>query len=596
VADTKTKGQLWIVVALAGAAAIFFVVWRVAGVSAPAPKGLAADEKIEAQASEPALPDLQPQEPTKPVPVEVSGSPSVAPSAPKPGPTVRLYGALLDARDRTPVTYACSVRVIDEDWAERTLTTGTDGGYSFTDLHPGAWEITVREPSLQTMRTRVELREEEPEKRLDLFLHLAVVVKVRVEGAAGEDLKMASGSRYLAITGIRQDLSREARTLEERLRARGFPNRLDLTIVATRTEPGRWFRDETTSEARVGSFIDRNAIVWGPEMERAAKAGAKQFELSGALLRDGTRLDELPPAYCGVIQLSEPPPAFASLVVRDYVLRTVPIPPAVDEIVFTITRDELKRLPGQVKVTVTDAEQAGPPPGAQVRIDEPLPREVVPSLDEKGSITFENILPGWATLTITAPEREVIIERFLVQPGVLTDLATYRMQPFSEIRARVLDEEGAPARVQFNVFPLDRYEPAREPLASRIFRSSADGDLKVDSIGRGRYLLLAHDDNWTAAPVIADTTFRQTDRIEIRVSKGTDVWLRLRGDPPPGALLSIQTSTGLPVTDTNCRDGETIRLRLAPGSYSAALRDGDTWLWSEGFSVGTEPLRRYFPR
>ena len=583
-AATKTKGQLWIVVALAGAAAIFFVVWRVAGVSTPEPKGFAADEKIEAQASEPAPPDLQPQEPTKAVPVEVSAKPPVA-SAPKPGPTVRLYGDLLDARDRTRLRCACSLAVVDESWTERTLTTGEDGSYAFADLHPGEWELTVREPSLQTLHTRVDLREEEPEKQFDLFLQPALVVKVRVEGAEGEDRWMGPRSSSLAIYGLGQELSRAAGSLQERLRARGFPNPLGLTVVATRAEPGRWYRVDAASNVRVGRFIDRLA--------RRSEEGTGLFPIR---LRAGTRLDDLPPAYCGVIELAELPPAFASLLVRDFVLRTVPIPPAVDEIVFTITRDELKRLPGQVKVTVADAEQAGPPPGAQVRIDEPLPREVVPSLDEKGSITFDNVLPGWATLTITAPEREVIIERFLVQPGVLTDLGTYRMEPFSEIRARVLDEEGAPARVQFNVFPLDRYEPAREPLASRIFRSTADGDLKVDSIGRGRYLLLAHDDNWTAAPVIADTTFRQTDRIEIRVSKGTDVWLRLRGDPPPGALLSIRTSTGLPVTDTNCRDGETIRLRLAPGSYSAALRDGDTWLWSEGFSVGTEPLRRYFPR
>jgi hypothetical protein len=35
---------------------------------------------------------------------------------------------------------------------------------------------------------------------------------------------------------------------------------------------------------------------------------------------------------------------------------------------------------------------------------------------------------------------------------------------------------------------------------------------------------------------------------------------------------------------------------LAPGGYSAELYDGETWLWSEGLAVGTEPVRQFLPR
>jgi hypothetical protein len=160
----------------------------------------------------------------------------------------------------------------------------------------------------------------------------------------------------------------------------------------------------------------------------------------------------------------------------------------------------------------------------------------------------------------------------------------------------VLGDAGEPAQVSFNVFPADRYELTREPLGKRFFRSNVEGALKIDSVGRCRYLILANDEGWVSVPALADTTLGDQEDLEIRVSKGTPVAVRLRADPLPDARLEIRTRTGLPVSERRCRNRDPMKFVLVPGTYSIELWDGETWLASETLAVGTEPMRLYFPR
>ena len=125
--------------------------------------------------------------------------------------------------------------------------------------------------------------------------------------------------------------------------------------------------------------------------------------------------------------------------------------------------------------------------------------------------------------------------------------------------------------MQFNVFPLDRYAATRETLGKRFFRSTTDGELKIASIGRGRYLIVANDPAWMSMPVLVDTTIGDKKDVEIRVSKGTPVAVRLRADPLPAARLEVRTRSGLPVAERRCRDRDPVKFMLVPGSYSIEL-------------------------
>jgi hypothetical protein len=193
-------------------------------------------------------------------------------------------------------------------------------------------------------------------------------------------------------------------------------------------------------------------------------------------------------------------------------------------------------------------------------------------------------------------DREVVEDQVFLKPGSTTELGTYRLTRFSRSSVEVRDADEKPQDVDFEIFPENRDVGTRGWFASRRFRSNAEGILKINSIGCGRYVIVAHDEKWASIPVILDTTFRDVPGLGVRVAKPTTVALRLRGEPPPNGRLTLRTQSGLHVDDRRCRSDDPIRFALAPGSYTAELFDGDAWLWSEGLTVGDEPVRRWLPR
>jgi hypothetical protein len=513
---------------------------------------------------------------------------------------VRLFGSILDARDRSPVTGGVSVRITDEAWEERSLSGSSGRGYEFTDLHPGTWEIRVEATGFQTLRTRTVLDRDENEKRVDLLVLPALVVRVRVEGVVGWNPMLAPDYDGLRLGGVRSRATEEVLSAEERWLAMLLPESVELSVIPTVLAPGNRLDEEDDRTSRIGRFIARSALQSDRlTQERRRRQGlgySTEEDRNSLRLPDGSLLSELPPTVCGVLLLSEAPPAFVSIVFRDFVIRTVAIPAGADEVTIALSREGLGNLFGRVRLRVVDADSNERPVGVGVRIDENALGKSETELKEDGTITFVNLPIGSSVLTIQAPGYENIVEHIRVLPGAPTDLGTYRLQRFASIEARVVDDVGLPAAVHFNVFPFDRYDATRATLAKRIFRSSHEGVLKIDSVGRGRYLIVSHDENWIAAPVLADTEFRQRDPLQIRVSKGTDVVLRMRADPPLNGRLAIRTKSGLPVADRACSSRDAMRFRLAPANYSVELYDGEAWLWSEGLAVGVEPIRSYLPR
>lgn len=585
------------IVAIAGAVvAIWWGLWQ--AIDSPVPRGPVdreADvapatetaEGIAEEVAEAADLDAEPRESL------VQSAEATTPSAEgrnesKPEtPGIRLLGALTVEREQTAIGGA-SLQLLDGSWEEKTARSDSQGEYGFEGLHPGTWELTVEAPGCRTLRRSVELVSEEPDCRLDLALARGDVLKVRIVGGATLDSPMLqTWSRSQEVEGMHE-----------------------IVPLATREEPGKWVQTEADGgPSTVGVFLKRTGRHagrsagtvgekglewhqgrWHPRVEIPARGDAvPRFP-------DGKTVDELSPEFCGAFVLSEPLPAFASLVFRDIVLKSQIVPEGADEVAFELSREELKALSGVVRLRVVDGDTELPPAGLQVRLDQRLAgrRRTLRTAD--GSITYEDVLPGSALLTITADDREPVIECVLIEPGKATDLGLFRLRPLAEIRAKVVDDEGKPARVMFNVFPLDRYEVTRMTLDRRFFRSEADGKLEIDSVGQGHYLILAKDEGWVSLPTVADTTLGVADGIEIRVSKGTEVTVRLRAQPLPAARLEIRTRSGVPVVERKCRDLDPMRFVLVPGNYSIELWDGENWIASESLTVATEPLRLYFPK
>jgi len=398
------------------------------------------------------------------------------------------------------------------------------------------------------------------------------IVKVKLLGASGLDLGSISWR-------MRSGLGEESWRLEP---------------IVTLADPSGWLLSNGDARGTdVGKFVERptlraGRVVW-PDVDEVSLQRRIRFP-------DGGNIYDLAPPYFGCFVLSKPLPVFASLALGDFALQTRAVPPGADEVAFEFTKEDVDKLAADVRLRVVDGDTESPTSSVRVQIGQRLAGRRGTRMETDGTVVFQELLPGTGILSITADEREFVTEHVLIQPGKVTDLGLYRLRPYSLIRAKVVDDAGEPAQVAFNVFPADRYAYTRETLGKRFFRSSVEGKLKIDSVGRGRYLILANDEGWVSIPALADTTLGDQEDLEIRVSKGTPVALRLRADPLPAARLEIRTPSGLPVAERRCRNRDPMRFVLVPGTYSVELWDAETWLASETLSVGKEPVRLYFPR
>jgi hypothetical protein len=485
-----------------------------------------------------------------------------------------LSGRIISESAQSAIRVA-SLRLVDSGWESRIEHADETGHYAFEDLQPGSWELAVASPGFRELRRNLELTAEEPDRRLDLALTPGDLVKVKLLGTNPS-------------LGLDQ-LSWRARSGQIETATRMEP-------IVTLEEPGDWLpSDMEVRDADVGIFVERSSR---PRVAAGTEVIVLDEESPGLRVRfpDGSTVDDLQHPYCGVFVLSKPLPVHATLVLGEFALQTRVVPPGADEVTFEVTKEFTDKLLGEVRLRVVDGDTDAPPARVNVTLGQRLAGRKGSRREPNGEMAFQEVLAGSLTLTISAEDREIVTERVLVKPGTTTDLGLYRLQPFSLVEAKVVDDAGEPAQVHFNAFPLDRYAATRETLGQRFFRSDVEGRLEIDSLGRGRYLILANDRDWQSVPVLADTTHGNPKDLEIRVSKGTPVAVRLRADPLPAARLEIRTREGLPVADRRCRDRDPMKFKLVPGTYSVELWDGETWLASESLTVGAEPVRVYFPR
>jgi hypothetical protein len=547
-----------IAAAALGVLSIWWVLWRT--IEAEPPRDPRAGEEELAPGVEK---DGEPPNPALGADARESlGHPEIAPVPPPPPPEpevlVQIAGIVTDAVSHAPVKGA-KLRFVDAGWEDRGGMTDVAGAYAVEHLAPGRWEVVVQDPAHRTLRATVEIAAEPSEQTFDLVLVPGDVIGVKVEGGV--------------------DLERVRFPLRSRSGPRDEGVWLDPCVM--REEPGRWLAGEAESAAaRAGRFHRR------PSREPVLLA---RVEL------DDSAHPAIPDGCFGVFVLTEPAPVFACLVFRDLVLQTRAVPPGASEVVFALSPEDLKGLVGAARLRVVDGDSELPPRGLQVKLDTGE-HDWRQRQTEDGTVTIEKVLPGRTLLTITADDREPVVEGVLVEPGQVTDLGLYRLERLSSIRGRVVDDEGRPAQVSFNVFPLDRYAETRSTLELRYFRSNAEGELKIDSVGRHRHLILANEKGWVSMPALADTTLGDVKDLTIRASPGVPVAVRLRAEPLPGTRLEIRTRSGLPVVERKCRDRDPMQFLLVPGNYSVELWDGETWLASESLTVGAEPVRMYFPR
>lgn len=430
-----------------------------------------------------------------------------------------------------PAQWVGTPLAMDEsDHTEKTFIEA-DGSYSLPDLHTGKWELVVNVASCQPLRMDVDLRPDEPERRID----------IRLEAKRSLQLHLIAHPATGGIPDV--PFARD-----------GWRTIAAVSVVTSREHPGK-----VVESSSLGKTLPIDMYLMVPHQDDSAD--------NASIAPDGEQKRTL--------VLDDPLPLHVSVAMHGVVLDTKIADVDTQELTFEIDGNRLIDISGSVRLRVVDAETGVLPTDCTVELNGQLTpsgfhltRETSSAVPgPRGDVVFPKVTAGSVTLLIRADGYENIARSVQVLPGD-TDLGTFKLDRWCEILGRTLDAEKHPASVILHVFPLDQFESTRVELSKRCFKSNEDGELKIPSIGRGRYLVRVRDETWGAAPLVVDTTGGTVRGVEITLKPKVEVALRFDRTLPSGALIRLTDGAGLPVLESEKTAGQLQRIRVLPGLYT----------------------------
>jgi hypothetical protein len=355
-----------------------------------------------------------------------------------------------------------------------------------------------------------------------------------------------------------------------------------VSVVATREPPGK-----IVAEAALGKTRPFDLYLSVP-----SQGGTAERNSIGAD-RQQTR----------TLVLDDPLPLHVTVATHGVVIETKFADVDTQELTFEIDGNRLVDISGSVRLRVVDADSGEVPPECTVELNgQPtssgfhITHETSSAVpDPRGDVVFPRVTAGPVTLTIRADGYESIVQTVGVMPGEITDLGTFTLNRWRTILGRTLDAENKPVSVSVDVFPLERFESTRADLSNRCFLSNEGGELKIDGIGRGRYLLRIYDGMWGAPPLVVDTTNGTVRGLEIRLAPKVGVDLRFESTLPADALLRLKSDKNLPVLECPTTPGRVQHVRLLPGFYALHVTSGNEEVLSRALFVDTKASEVVIP-
>jgi hypothetical protein len=185
----------------------------------------------------------------------------------------------------------------------------------------------------------------------------------------------------------------------------------------------------------------------------------------------------------GTLELDQPPPAHAALVLRHMVLAQLPIEPGQTELRFVVDPATVRaRLP-KVRVRVLGPD--GNPAMARVSLSSAQGVGGGQKADEHGVVVLENALPGLNYFEVWAKDAEQWNGHVTIPgTGGEVDLGDIRLTAAQSLHGRIVDEKGAAASGTVQWTAIDAWRPPH-PLNDRL-STEADGDGKFQLYGTGR--------------------------------------------------------------------------------------------------------------
>jgi hypothetical protein len=480
-----------------------------------------------------------------------------------------------NALQRMVLSGSTNILFADAEGCQVEGNPNADGSYAAENLHAGKWHTIVTHDNKLCRRQEFEIEKGEHQHQLDIVLDDELSVRVKLRTPDGRELTEAIAAD--------PDLS----------------FRVALSPVALR--PG--------SAAR---FL--------PEGENQ-NFGCGRYEPRGNL--DEKRRAEIGEAS-GVLTIGEAPPLEVGLVMCGQLIARRPLSAGQEEVEFVLSLEDLRRCFATALVRVVDAQTHAPIVGADVSIDgvrtlveqkldtfagadeeqatlearfQEDKRKAAqgPKTDAQGQVRIPWVLAGKHQLFAQAQGFSAFSGRVEIEAGGTCELKPVELTGKARISGHIFDAQGKPVQTSFEFVPLDRYEDTHESLSGIRWSSSEQGTFEVPEQRRERYVLRGAEGDGVLPPVVVDATQGDVGDLDLHLQPATSVQLRFTREPKEGAQLRVTTATGLPVAEQDLSGLSPAAFNLAPGSYTAEVREGAHKSGSVRFVVGKDEVRVVLP-
>lgn len=416
------------------------------------------------------------------------------------------------------------------------------GAYAIAGLSPGPWTVHCEVDGCRLVEFAHTLTSE-PIQRLDLALEPATVLTVFVR--TQDDQRLAA---ELAKLGIWQGL-RVVATLEPLL--------------------GDFAPTEHSSIGDVGVGRHRQPS----DLNRRAE----------------------PDGDDGVLELDQPPPVHAALLLRHLVLAQQRIEPGQRELRFVVDLADVTARFATVRLRVLGPGGA-PVPAASIELSTAQGGGRRGRTDEQGVAVVANVLPGLASFEISGKDVEHFRSHLTIPSGGELDLGDVMLTAPAELLGRVVDQGGAPTAATLQWTALDQWRPPHPLIDRHSTSSDGDGNCQLWGSGRRRYTVSARTDDGRVGFALVDGAAQGTERFVVTVRPAHT--LRLDARAAGGVRCAV-------VADANGTPLQVRRLELRWPESSVALPDGDyevlvydpggTQLHRESLQVAGADLTRVLP-
>jgi len=366
---------------------------------------------------------------------------------------VVVYGVVSDGQGH-PLESASVGFTSSTPGQKGIYVTTRNGGYSTHGLKAGLWKILVRGEGLEDTRSEVEIAAE-PFVRLDLVAPRAYLVTVRVQTPDGKAMRGALNTPKL--------------------------HRIALNAIVTKTQPQTVPMTTLRYHSRFG----------------IGKWSGSDFHSRRKDMSDDADV-------LGLLELSEPPPAYVSLMLKHNILATQKIMPGQKELTFVLTKAQIVAKTATISLRVIDEVTRQPIAKARVSISDQQSGGGGLATQPDGTLVLSHQATGLMEINISAAGHEYYHARLRLSPGDV-DLGTIALGPRVKAEGIVVDSAGKPQRASVTWTNLDRQSFPQPLVSGRSGGTDNQGKFALWGVGRGRYLVQARIRGKSLATKIVDT-------------------------------------------------------------------------------------------